>query len=59
MQNNKPKCICDTITCVSDNVKVCAEDGQTYASYCDLVKFSCAKQTHIAINYAGQCSQGK
>ncbi len=58
ISNGKPICVCDTINCKSDNIKVCGEDGQTYASYCDLIKFSCAKQTHININYQGQCSQG-
>ncbi len=57
--SGKPKCVCETINCQSDNVKVCAEDGQTYASYCDLMKFSCAKQTQINVRYIGQCSQGK
>lgn len=59
IEDGQPKCICDAINCVSDNIKVCGEDGQTYASYCDLIKFSCAKQTNIATAYAGQCSQCK
>ena len=57
--SGEPKCVCETITCRSDNVKVCGEDGQTYASYCDLQKFSCDKQTQIRVRYTGHCSQGK
>lgn len=52
------KCICDTINCISDGRVVCGEDGQTYASECDLIKFSCAKQTEIPIAYFGKCTQG-
>ena len=55
---NIPKCMCDQVDCESDRVQVCGYDGQTYASKCDLMKFSCAKQTNIEIAYEGQCSQG-
>jgi hypothetical protein len=54
-----PRCVCDSIECVSDNEKVCGEDGQTYASKCDLIMFSCLKQTNIEMAHEGQCSQGK
>jgi hypothetical protein len=50
--------MCDKLNCVNDKVKVCGDDGQTYASKCDLLKFSCAKQSNIKIAYIGQCSQG-
>lgn len=53
------KCVCDSIECTSDNEKVCGEDGQTYASRCDLMRLSCLKQTTIEIAHLGQCSQGK
>lgn len=56
--NGTPRCICETINCKSNKIKVCAEDGQTYASYCDLMKSSCAKQMPIKVKYSGQCSQG-
>jgi hypothetical protein len=59
IEDDLPKCVCDTINCISDGIKVCGEDGQTYASYCDLIKFSCTKQTSIAVAYVGQCSQGE
>lgn len=58
LENGIPKCICETINCKSNKIKVCAEDGQTYASYCDLMKSSCAKQMPIKVKYSGQCSQG-
>ena len=38
--------------------EVCGEDGETYASYCDLMKISCIKQTNIQVAYEGQCSMG-
>ena len=56
--DDTPKCMCDKLDCVNDKVKVCGEDGQTYTSKCDLLKFSCVKQTEIKIAYTGQCSQG-
>jgi hypothetical protein len=56
--DDTPKCMCDKLDCINDKVKVCGEDGQTYASKCDLLKLSCAKQTNIKIAYIGQCSQG-
>ena len=59
VENGVPKCVCSSINCESDNVKICGSDGQTYSSYCDLIKFSCHKQTQISIAYTGQCSQGK
>jgi hypothetical protein len=52
------RCICDTINCINDNKRVCGEDGQTYSSECDLLKLSCAKQTHIGIVNYGNCVQG-
>lgn len=58
LENGTPRCICETINCKSNKIKVCAEDGQTYASYCDLMKSSCAKQIPIKVKYSGQCSQG-
>lgn len=59
VEDSTPRCVCETIDCIGDNVKVCGEDGQTYASYCDLLKFSCAKQTVIAAVNTGPCSQSK
>lgn len=59
VDDGKPKCICDTISCISDHEKVCGEDGQTYASRCDLMKFSCTKQIRIGVAHIGQCSPGK
>ena len=56
--NGKPKCACDFVNCISDHKKVCGEDGETYASYCDLMKISCIKQTNIPVAYEGQCSMG-
>jgi coxsackievirus/adenovirus receptor len=58
LENGTPRCICETISCQSDNIKVCAEDGQTYASFCDLMKLSCSTQIPIKVRYSGQCSQG-
>ncbi len=46
------------MNCFSDNIKVCGDDGETYASYCDLMKISCLKQLNIQIAYIGQCSMG-
>lgn len=59
IEDGTAKCVCDSIECTSDNEKVCGEDGQTYASRCDLMRLSCLKQTTIEIAHIGQCSQGK
>ena len=58
MDNDQPKCICDFINCESDNIKVCGDDGQTYASICDLMKFSCSEKINTRIAHIGQCSMG-
>ena len=58
VENGAPKCVCDAIVCESDGQKICGQDGQTYASKCDLLKFSCAKQIEIEIAHVGHCSQG-
>ena len=56
--NGQPKCACDFVNCFGDNIKVCGDDGETYASYCDMMKISCLKQLNIQIAYMGQCSMG-
>lgn len=55
------KCICETIHCDESKigVVVCGNDGQTYASECDLMKFACDNQNEIHVAYVGKCSQGK
>lgn len=58
IEEGQARCICDTISCENDNKVVCGEDGQTYASECDLIKFSCSKQMEIRVAYEGQCRQG-
>ena len=58
IEDGLPRCVCDSIDCISDSQTVCGEDGQTYASRCDLIKFSCLKQTTIEISHIGQCRQG-
>ncbi|CAF0717274.1 unnamed protein product [Brachionus calyciflorus] len=58
IENGIPRCICDSINCESDSKQVCGQDGQTYSSKCDLIKFSCAKQIEIEVAYFGQCNQG-
>ena len=63
-EGGEARCVCDTITCDEEQGSssrsgvVCADDGQTYASECDLMKFACVKQLEIRVAYHGQCTQG-
>lgn len=58
VENGIAKCVCDSINCVNDEIEVCGQDGQTYASKCDLIKLSCSRQIQTEVAYNGKCSQG-
>ncbi|RNA43430.1 agrin-like isoform X2 [Brachionus plicatilis] len=57
VENGIPKCVCNSINCESDEIEVCGQDGQTYASKCDLMRLSCNRQIPIEIAYYGKCTQ--
>lgn len=58
VENGIPTCVCNSINCESDEIEVCGQDGQTYASKCDLMRLSCNRQIPIEIAYYGKCTQG-
>lgn len=59
-EGGEARCVCDTISCdeARSNLVVCGDDGQTYASECDLIRFACVKQADIQVAYLGKCTQG-
>ena len=59
-ENGEAKCVCETINCdeTKADLIVCGNDGQTYASECDLIKFACLKQIELRVVNVGHCSQG-
>ncbi|XP_043286401.1 agrin-like isoform X3 [Venturia canescens] len=58
--SGEAKCVCpskcdEPTTDNEADTKVCGTDGVTYVSECAMKKASCASQTHIAVNYRGDC----
>ncbi|CAF3750071.1 unnamed protein product [Adineta steineri] len=57
--NGHPRCTCQHVTCTTDeqrSMNICASDGRTYKSKCDIKKQQCLKQYEIGLIYPGVCT---
>ncbi|CAF1289873.1 unnamed protein product [Adineta steineri] len=58
LSNDHPYCACDHMICTDDEqypLDICASDGRTYKSKCDIKRQQCLKQYEIIFMYAGVC----
>jgi hypothetical protein len=59
MRNGHPYCTCDHVVCTNEEqrfMNICASDGRTYKSKCDIKRQQCLKQYEIALMYLGVCN---
>ncbi|CAF4879182.1 unnamed protein product [Rotaria sp. Silwood1] len=57
--NGYPRCTCHHISCTNEEqyfMNICASDGRTYQSKCDIKRQQCLKQYEIVLMYPGVCS---
>ncbi|CAF0927203.1 unnamed protein product [Rotaria sordida] len=57
--NGYPRCTCHHITCTNEEqylMNICASDGRTYQSKCDIKREQCLKQYEIVLIYPGVCN---
>ena len=58
MINGQPRCTCFHIVCTRDEQRltnICASDGRTYKSQCEIKRQQCVKQYEIVPIYPGVC----
>jgi coxsackievirus/adenovirus receptor len=52
--NGPPSCVCPD-NCPHNETPVCGSDGTTYASMCELRRFSCRNKVHLFASSLGPC----
>jgi hypothetical protein len=56
--NYQPRCTCHQVICTNEEqylMNICASDGRTYKSKCDIKRQQCFKQYEIVLMYPGVC----
>jgi hypothetical protein len=56
--NSQPRCTCHQIICTKEEqhiMNICASDGRTYKSKCEIKRQQCLKQYEIVSMYPGVC----
>lgn len=59
MISGSPKCVCDEMICRKEEeyfMNICASDGRTYKSKCEIKRQQCLKQYEIVLMYPGICN---
>ncbi|CAB3365946.1 Hypothetical predicted protein [Cloeon dipterum] len=51
------ECVCPSACPISGAEPVCASDGITYASECDMVKAGCAVMQELQVEFYGECAE--
>ena len=57
--NGQPSCICNQVSCTNEEqrlMNICASDGRTYKTKCDIKRQQCAQQYEIVLIYPGVCN---
>ncbi len=57
--NGQTRCTCHQVMCTNDEqylMNICASDGRTYKSKCDIKQQQCLKQYEIVLMYPGVCN---
>lgn len=57
--HNQPHCTCRDVFCTIEEeqqMNVCASDGRTYRSKCEIKRQQCMKQYEIVLMYPGVCN---
>ncbi|UJR13720.1 hypothetical protein I4U23_000731 [Adineta vaga] len=58
MNNGYPQCTCDRMSCTNEEenlMNICASNGRTYNSKCDIKRQQCKEQYEIVLMYIGVC----
>ncbi len=58
MISGSPKCVCDEMICRKEEeyfMNICASDGRTYKSKCEIKRQQCLKQYELVLMYPGIC----
>ncbi|XP_075405699.1 agrin [Tenrec ecaudatus] len=56
-RRGRPRCSCDRVTCDGAYKPVCAQDGRTFDSECQLHHAECQQQRAIPVRHRGPCGQ--
>ncbi|CAF1014592.1 unnamed protein product [Adineta ricciae] len=58
IRDGYPRCTCDQVICTDEeqrSMSICASNGRTYRSKCDMKRQQCVEQYEIVLMYLGVC----
>ena len=58
IRDGYPRCTCDQVICTDEeqrSMSICASNGRTYRSKCDMKRQQCLEQYEIVLMYLGVC----